>query len=58
MRIIGQFNSAFIVARLDNHLFVVDQHASDEKYNFEELQRRALINSQKLITYVSIGCRK
>ncbi|KAH7727628.1 mismatch repair endonuclease PMS2 [Aphelenchoides avenae] len=50
MRIIGQFNSAFIIARLDNQLFVVDQHASDEKYNFERLQRKALVQSQKLIT--------
>lgn len=50
MRVIGQFNSAFVVARLDNQLFVVDQHASDEKYNFEQFQRKARVQSQKLIT--------
>ncbi|KAK0540296.1 ATP-binding mismatch repair protein [Tilletia horrida] len=30
-------------------LFIVDQHASDEKYNFERLQADTVIQSQKLI---------
>lgn len=29
-------------------LFIVDQHAADEKYNFETLQRKTNIKSQKL----------
>ena len=30
-------------------LFIVDQHASDEKYNFETLQRETVIQCQNLI---------
>ncbi|KAH0579376.1 hypothetical protein H2248_003513 [Termitomyces sp. 'cryptogamus'] len=62
MDIIGQFNLGFIVTRRrkavsqDNKfvgtvmddLFIVDQHAADEKYNFETLQQTTVINSQKL----------
>lgn len=39
-------------ATLDD-LFIVDQHAADEKYNFETLQQTTRINSQALIRYVS-----
>ncbi|KAF9017263.1 hypothetical protein BGZ52_005226, partial [Haplosporangium bisporale] len=77
MKILGQFNKAFIVARLDNYssepqddghvdvgntneaknfkkqlvssdIFVIDQHASDEKYNFEILQAKTVFSTQKL----------
>ena len=34
MKIIGQFNLGFIVARLDGDLYIIDQHASDEKYRY------------------------
>ncbi|KAJ2799049.1 ATP-binding mismatch repair protein [Coemansia guatemalensis] len=49
MEIIGQFNHGFIVARLSQDLYIIDQHASDEKFNFEQLQQRAVIQSQPLI---------
>ncbi|KAJ2449364.1 ATP-binding mismatch repair protein [Coemansia sp. RSA 2336] len=49
MSIIGQFNRGFIVARKHHDLFIIDQHASDEKYNFEQLQQQAVISSQQLI---------
>lgn len=38
MEIIGQFNLGFIIAAVDGALWIVDQHAADEKYNFERLQ--------------------
>lgn len=38
MEIIGQFNLGFIIAEVDGALWIVDQHAADEKYNFERLQ--------------------
>ena len=38
MKIIGQFNKGFIVTQLGQDLFIVDQHAADEIYNFETLQ--------------------
>ena len=62
MDIIGQFNLGFIIVRrrktvgddegdvgkeMDD-LFIVDQHAADEKYNFETLQQTTKIDSQKL----------
>eukprot|EP00051_Salpingoeca_urceolata_P022299 m.359958 g.359958 ORF g.359958 m.359958 type:complete len:1014 (+) comp19953_c2_seq4:5393-8434(+) len=49
MEILGQFNLGFIVARLGDDVFVVDQHATDEKYNFERLQKEHVLTSQKLI---------
>ncbi|KAF9182363.1 Mismatch repair endonuclease pms2 [Haplosporangium sp. Z 767] len=75
MKILGQFNKAFIVVRLDNYappdpehsndvqprkrrgrrgtlissdIFVIDQHASDEKYNFETLQAKTVFSTQRL----------
>ena len=49
MEVIGQFNLGFIIAKLNHHLFIVDQHASDEKYNFERLQEATRIKRQVLI---------
>lgn len=37
LQVIGQFNLGFIVCRLGGDLYVIDQHAADEKYNFERL---------------------
>ncbi|KAI0920198.1 hypothetical protein AcV5_010002 [Taiwanofungus camphoratus] len=62
MEIVGQFNLGFIIARrrkqsssvveedapVMDDLFIVDQHAADEKYNFETLQQTTRIESQKL----------
>ncbi|THH06569.1 hypothetical protein EW145_g3991 [Phellinidium pouzarii] len=39
------------VAELDD-LFIIDQHAADEKYNFETLQQTTKIESQKLFRQV------
>ncbi|KAL5019084.1 hypothetical protein ScPMuIL_004806 [Solemya velum] len=49
MEILGQFNLGFIITKLGTDLFIVDQHATDEKYNFEMLQKHTVIQSQKLI---------
>ena len=62
MDVIGQFNLGFIVVRLRktvsngnddtdemDDLFIVDQHAADEKYYFETLQSTTVIQSQKLL---------
>lgn len=49
MRIIGQFNLGFIVVRLDDDLFIVDQHATDEKYNFEQLKRTTVLQNQPMV---------
>ncbi|KAH8277682.1 hypothetical protein KR018_003476 [Drosophila ironensis] len=48
MDIIGQFNLGFIIVKLEDDLFIVDQHACDEKYNFETLQRTTQLEYQRL----------
>jgi len=65
MRVIGQFNLGFIITSLrtqiqDNdktsksteglQLFIVDQHASDEKFRFEGLNRDSKIDRQPLVS--------
>ena len=49
MKIYGQFNLGFIIAGLDGDLFIIDQHATDEKYNFETLQATTKLQSQKMV---------
>ena len=49
MRVVGQFNLGFILCTLGDDLFIVDQHASDEIYNFERLQRTTTLNRQPLL---------
>ncbi|ETE59428.1 Mismatch repair endonuclease PMS2, partial [Ophiophagus hannah] len=49
MDIVGQFNLGFIIAKLKSDLFIIDQHATDEKYNFEMLQEHTVLQGQKLI---------
>ncbi|KAK5657680.1 hypothetical protein OQA88_2752 [Cercophora sp. LCS_1] len=36
-------------SRDDDELFIIDQHASDEKYNFERLQATTAVQSQRLV---------
>lgn len=49
MEVIGQFNLGFIITKLKSDLFIIDQHATDEKYNFEMLQQHTVLNGQRLI---------
>ncbi|RAK96406.1 ATP-binding mismatch repair protein PMS1 [Aspergillus ibericus CBS 121593] len=62
MRIIGQFNLGFILATRSStgdagagssdakdELFIIDQHASDEKFNFERLQAETIVQYQRLV---------
>ncbi|EGX94660.1 DNA mismatch repair protein PMS1 [Cordyceps militaris CM01] len=63
MRVAGQFNLGFIIAvrprtsqspttgdgASNDELFIIDQHASDEKYNFERLQSSTVVQSQRLV---------
>ncbi|KFD66677.1 hypothetical protein M514_02930 [Trichuris suis] len=49
MDIVGQFNLGFIITRFGDDLFIIDQHASDERYNYEMLQKTALVESQRLV---------
>ena len=37
MQIVGQFNLGFIIAELRGDLFILDQHACDEKYRYDTI---------------------
>ncbi|KAK6463534.1 hypothetical protein DFJ63DRAFT_312842 [Scheffersomyces coipomensis] len=56
MKLIGQFNLGFILVSLNDqkNLFIIDQHASDEKFNFERLQNEIKINYQNLIQSIKL----
>ncbi|KAK5730080.1 ATP-binding mismatch repair protein [Elasticomyces elasticus] len=56
MTIVGQFNLGFILAirsasneRDQDELFIIDQHAADEKYNYERLRRTTTLQNQRLV---------
>lgn len=49
MQVKGQFNKGFILAARGEDLFIIDQHASDEKYNFETLQQETVVQNQRLV---------
>jgi len=62
MRTVGQFNLGFIIAVQEREkdgdegvedVFIIDQHASDEKYNFERLQAETVMQYQLLARYPS-----
>ncbi|OTF81938.1 mismatch repair endonuclease PMS2-like protein [Euroglyphus maynei] len=48
-RIIGQYNLGFIVVHHDDNLFVLDQHALDERYNYEQLLANPPISRQRMV---------
>jgi DNA mismatch repair protein PMS2 len=54
MEVIGQFNLGFIIARFGADLFIIDQHAADEKFNFEKLYKTAVLDSQALINPIPV----
>ncbi|KAK5086451.1 ATP-binding mismatch repair protein [Lithohypha guttulata] len=68
MHVAGQFNLGFIIAlrhknahthdnaarQKKDELFIIDQHASDEKYNFERLQAETVVSNQRLVHPVTL----
>lgn len=55
MKLIGQFNLGFILTKLDDNVFIVDQHASDEKYNYETLKNEFKVKNQLLIKPIKLN---
>lgn len=49
MQVIGQFNKGFIIARLNKHIFIIDQHATDERANYEEQLEKSPFMSQPMV---------
>ncbi|KAJ1451026.1 hypothetical protein M885DRAFT_530745 [Pelagophyceae sp. CCMP2097] len=54
LEVLGQFNLGFIVCRLGASLYIVDQHAIDEKYRYEKFWRESKISTQPLIAPLSL----
>ncbi|KAG8345911.1 Histidine kinase DNA gyrase B and HSP90 like ATPase DNA mismatch repair protein C terminal domain [Trypanosoma vivax] len=55
MTIHGQFNHGFIIASLHDDVFVIDQHAADEKHNYECLLSRYVSKLQPLVCPVLLS---
>lgn len=49
MKIVGQFNLGFIIVTHGDRLFIVDQHALDEIYNYERLMQSLVLRAQPLV---------
>lgn len=47
-RVVGSGTTTTTTAT-DDELFIIDQHATDEKYNFERLQASTVVQSQRLV---------
>jgi DNA mismatch repair protein PMS2 len=54
MEPLGQFNDGFIVGRVADDLFILDQHASDEKHTFERLRSQFHPKAQPLLQPVCV----
>jgi len=54
MNVIGQFNKGFIITELNNSLFIIDQHAADEKVNYETLLNNLTIQRQPTICPIKV----
>jgi DNA mismatch repair protein PMS2 len=51
LKIHGQFNLGFILVSFKEYMFIIDQHASDEKSRYE-MYCRSKITTQPLISYL------
>ena len=54
MNVVGQFNKGFIITELNNSLFIIDQHAADEKVNYETLLNNLTIQRQPTICPIKV----
>lgn len=49
MQVIGQFNKGFILALLNKHIFIIDQHATDERANYEDQLDKSPFMTQAMV---------
>jgi len=54
--IIGQFNLGFIICKLNSDLWIIDQHAADEKYKYEFYKKtlKSSIHSQQCLSLLPL----
>jgi len=48
-QILGQFNLGFLICKLGKHLFIIDQHAADEKFRYESNWKNTEVLTQPLL---------
>ena len=53
-RVVGEAFKTYIIIEIDNALYLIDKHAAHERMNFEKLKKSAEINSQILLTPVTV----
>lgn len=49
MEVLGQFNNGFIITRYNDHIFIIDQHATDERANFEDELEKCPMEQQYMV---------
>jgi DNA mismatch repair protein MutL len=56
MRVLGQYDDTYLVAETDDGLLLVDQHAADERVNYEALRERFSgdVATQTLVSPVEV----
>ena len=54
MEILGQFNNGFIITKIESQLYLVDQHAANEKYLFEHYNDNIVVKPQCLIVPIKV----
>lgn len=57
MEVIGQFHQSYIVAQGEGGLYIIDQHAAQERYHFEQIRNQILAGnneSQPMLIPVSL----
>ena len=57
-RVIGEAFKTYIIVEIENSLYLIDKHAAHERMNFEKLKSSTEINSQVLLTPVTVRLSK
>lgn len=57
-RVIGEAFKTYIIAEIENALYLIDKHAAHERMNFEKLKSSTVINSQILLSPVTVRLAK
>lgn len=47
LRVIGQFHNNYIIAEGEKGLYIIDQHAAQERYHYEEIRKQILAGVTK-----------
>lgn len=53
-KLIGEIFKTYIIIEMDNAVYMIDKHAAHERMNFERLKASTVINSQVLLSPVTV----